>query len=222
MHSGYELTEPGVLLPASLSPLAPPAQQQPPMSAFDAQQAAQGLANSSEVLAAMAAAWQVRQSSGEQVSCLLTLALHLARLRPGFVPPVHLCWSLPVHACCPRRALTHRRASRLLTSLRSTLQPQAFWACPPITPAPLAVPSFTTVAQARWRRCPQKRAHLQPGQWAKALHGRRNSRGICRPSRPRSSPLSAQARQSCAGRWGEAVWIMALVGRAVARPTAQL
>lgn len=68
VRGGYELTEPGVLLPASLSPLAPPAQQLPPMSAFDAQQAAQGLADSAAVLAAVTAAWQVRHA-GVDFAC---------------------------------------------------------------------------------------------------------------------------------------------------------
>lgn len=68
VHGGYQLTEPGVLLPASLSPLAPAPRPLPPFSAglasVEAQLAAQGLAGSGGMLAAVAAAWQVGGSAG--------------------------------------------------------------------------------------------------------------------------------------------------------------
>lgn len=63
MRGGYELTEPGVLLPASLSPLAPAPRPLPPFSSglasVEAQLAAQGMAGNAGMLAAVAAAWQV-------------------------------------------------------------------------------------------------------------------------------------------------------------------
>ncbi|KAL4446280.1 hypothetical protein ABPG77_003087 [Micractinium sp. CCAP 211/92] len=118
MHSGSELTEPGVLLPASLSPLAPPAQQQPPMSAFDGQQAAQGLANSSEVLAAMAAAWQsthtqARQQAADQ------LAQYLAAT--GLL-------GLPTdHASAPGGPPLHNGSSSQVAAVPSEACPPAAW-----------------------------------------------------------------------------------------------
>lgn len=71
MRGGYELSEPGVLLPASLSPLAPAPQPLPPFSAslssVEAQLAAQGLVSNAHMLAAVAAAWQVRAGPGAWV-----------------------------------------------------------------------------------------------------------------------------------------------------------
>lgn len=64
LRGSYELSEPGVLLPSSLSPLATPWTHLPDFAGTaaeaEARLAAQSLASNAGVLAAAAAAWQVR------------------------------------------------------------------------------------------------------------------------------------------------------------------
>lgn len=89
VQGSYELTEPGVLLPASLSPLAPAPQPLPPFNAglasIEAQLAAQGLTGNYSMLAAVAAAWQVGMGAVVvgAVQYLGFLPHKLQRLRPG-------------------------------------------------------------------------------------------------------------------------------------------
>lgn len=62
VRGGYELTDPGVLLPASLSPLPAPRALAPAFGGpgAEAALAAAGLAANASMLAAVAAAWQAR------------------------------------------------------------------------------------------------------------------------------------------------------------------
>ncbi|KAL4423797.1 hypothetical protein ABPG75_001098 [Micractinium tetrahymenae] len=132
VRGGYELTEPGVLLPASLSPLAPPPQQLPPMSAFDAQQAAQGLANSAEVLAAVAAAWQNAQAQQQAATDHLVQQLAAA----GLLGPPHADHAAPAIGLCQR----------------SSSAP-----LPPAGPAEAAMP---VAASAGYGAAPQAEQHM--------------------------------------------------------------
>lgn len=74
VRGGYELSDPGVLLPATLSPLPAP---RAPAPAFggpgaEAALAAAGLAANAGMLAAVAAAWQVRGLAGGGGSAVRT------------------------------------------------------------------------------------------------------------------------------------------------------
>ena len=116
VRGSYELTKPGVLLPASLSPLAHAPQPLPPFNAslasIEAQLAAQGLTGSASMLAAVAAAWQVGMGAvgvGAERFCFYRITAAPAPGSPARLPSTSAPASLaiPCHTCPEELTCSH-------------------------------------------------------------------------------------------------------------------